>query len=286
MFIIDFAVVKTNAELTKLTKEMTLYTDNKPFILAMEDLDKTEMIRYRHSEGVSLQGLINAIDGLVESHGRVLFMTANEAERIRNYDPSGALMRSGRIDEQVEIGLCDFDQLQRILLHYYGPNHECIQQLEESDMKREFSPAEVQKLFQRYGNHGRADPTLLIRRLFNGVERGDDEEDDEEDGEAENTQAQKIMTQWERSNRRGRKLQHDLRWARKKLKTATQENNDREIVFANLEKNKRTWEERVAKIVKQVSGWTNRNKTIQKKIKNLNGPKPVIKKKRKARARA
>lgn len=49
--------------------------------------------------GVSLSAVLNAIDGIAASDGRILFMTTNHIEKL---DP--ALIRSGRIDLKIELG--------------------------------------------------------------------------------------------------------------------------------------------------------------------------------------
>lgn len=56
-------------------------------------------INIEEPKGVTLSGLLNAIDGLAAREGRVLFITSNHAEKL---DP--ALLRPGRIDLTEEIG--------------------------------------------------------------------------------------------------------------------------------------------------------------------------------------
>uniref|UniRef100_A0A6C0IUY4 Uncharacterized protein n=1 Tax=viral metagenome TaxID=1070528 RepID=A0A6C0IUY4_9ZZZZ len=86
-------------------KDIGLYTENQPYILAMEDADRSTLFKNRWDDdrGITMNCLLNAIDGLVESHGRLLFITA--------------LLRPGRIDKEVNIDLCDYDQLQRMFIH-------------------------------------------------------------------------------------------------------------------------------------------------------------------------
>ena len=51
------------------------------------------------AEGVTLSGLLNAIDGVASQEGRILVMTTNDPESL-----DGALIRPGRIDMQVYFG--------------------------------------------------------------------------------------------------------------------------------------------------------------------------------------
>jgi chaperone BCS1 len=61
---------------------------------------------------------LNAIDGVAAGEGRLLFATTNHPEKL---DP--ALIRPGRIDRRVEIGLADREQLARMFRRFY-PNAE------------------------------------------------------------------------------------------------------------------------------------------------------------------
>jgi ATP-dependent Zn protease len=79
-------------------------------IVVLEDIDTVTITKARQEspEGddkvapiasLSLSGLLNAIDGLYASEGRLLFMTSNKPQSL---DP--ALVRPGRIDRQFHIG--------------------------------------------------------------------------------------------------------------------------------------------------------------------------------------
>jgi chaperone BCS1 len=64
--------------------------------------------------GVTLSGLLNALDGVSSREGRVLFLTTNHPERL---DP--ALVRPGRVDRKVELGHATPDQARRLFLWFY-----------------------------------------------------------------------------------------------------------------------------------------------------------------------
>jgi chaperone BCS1 len=64
--------------------------------------------------GVTLSGLLNALDGVSSRDGRVLFMTTNHPERL---DP--ALIRPGRVDRKIELGHATPDQARRLFLWFY-----------------------------------------------------------------------------------------------------------------------------------------------------------------------
>jgi chaperone BCS1 len=86
-------------------------------MLLVEDVDCVFVERQATDEKtnrVTFSGLLNALDGVAAGEGRMLFATTNHRERL---DP--ALIRPGRIDRQVEVGLADREQLVRIFRRFY-----------------------------------------------------------------------------------------------------------------------------------------------------------------------
>lgn len=82
-------------------------------VLVIEDVDAIKASRDRSApapavpgvvaeqpRGITLSGLLNAIDGLTAREGRILFMTSNHPDAL---DP--ALIRPGRIDRREHVGL-------------------------------------------------------------------------------------------------------------------------------------------------------------------------------------
>ncbi|KAK8229075.1 BCS1 N terminal-domain-containing protein [Phyllosticta capitalensis] len=67
--------------------------------------------------GISLSGLLNAIDGVAAHEGRVLIMTTNHPEKLDD-----ALIRPGRVDLQVEFTLATRDQIHDIFVRMYAPD--------------------------------------------------------------------------------------------------------------------------------------------------------------------
>src|SRR6516165_7419974 len=85
-------------------------------LLLIEDVDcvfKDQRTTTAES-GVTLSGLLNALDGVSSRDGRVLFMTTNHPERL---DP--ALIRPGRVDLKIELGYATPDQARRLFLWFY-----------------------------------------------------------------------------------------------------------------------------------------------------------------------
>jgi chaperone BCS1 len=85
-------------------------------LLLIEDVDCafTERRASEVPTGVTLSGLLNALDGVSSRDGRVLFLTTNHPDRL---DP--ALVRPGRVDRKVELGHATPDQARRLFLWFY-----------------------------------------------------------------------------------------------------------------------------------------------------------------------
>jgi mitochondrial chaperone BCS1 len=65
-------------------------------------------------QGITMSGLLNAIDGVASQEGRVLIMTTNYPEKLDD-----ALMRPGRIDIKVEFTLASTVQIRELFLRMY-----------------------------------------------------------------------------------------------------------------------------------------------------------------------
>ncbi len=109
-------------------------------LLLIEDVDA--FFRQRdaaHSQvKLSFSGFLNALDGVATQEGNVLFMTTNHADRLDE-----ALIRAGRIDERVELGACDEDQLRRLFLKFQ-PDEAAAQAYAAENADKALSPAQVQ----------------------------------------------------------------------------------------------------------------------------------------------
>lgn len=71
-------------------------------------------IEYEGMAQLTLSGLLNALDGVTASEGRIVFMTTNYYERL---DP--ALVRPGRVDIRQFIGYCSEHQIYKMYSSFY-----------------------------------------------------------------------------------------------------------------------------------------------------------------------
>ncbi len=95
----------------------------------MEDIDCINQAHVRGSKdseekvdagpvsltGVSLSGLLNVMDGLLAPAGAMFFMTTN---RVETLDP--ALVRPGRVDLQLHIGMASLEQKQTLYRRFFS----------------------------------------------------------------------------------------------------------------------------------------------------------------------
>jgi len=72
----------------------------------------------RFQSSITLSGFLNALDGVVASEDRIVFMTTNHPERL-----DSALLRPGRVDVKEYLGYATHYQLKQMFLRFYGgPN--------------------------------------------------------------------------------------------------------------------------------------------------------------------
>ncbi|KAL8698959.1 MAG: hypothetical protein Q9224_001617 [Gallowayella concinna] len=73
----------------------------------------------KEGQGISLSGLLNAIDGVASHEGRVLLMTTNFAEKLDE-----ALIRPGRIDMKIAFSKATHVQMTELFIRMYSPDAE------------------------------------------------------------------------------------------------------------------------------------------------------------------
>ncbi|KAI0675785.1 P-loop containing nucleoside triphosphate hydrolase protein [Trametes maxima] len=74
------------------------------------------------SNGVTLSGLLNALDGIAAQEGRILFATTNDYTAL---DP--ALLRPGRLDLHIEFHLASRYQARELFKRFYAPDEKVTQ---------------------------------------------------------------------------------------------------------------------------------------------------------------
>ncbi len=146
---------KLRKELKKLKKQNKDLIENKDFDIP--GYKKREPVFGSNSNsintnsnkatdsGITLSGLLNALDGVVSSPGRILIMTTNHPEVLDD-----ALVRPGRCDAKFQFDFCNKSQIKELYQMFFGieaPTHQ-LANIKAS----EYSPAHITAVFLRHRN--------------------------------------------------------------------------------------------------------------------------------------
>jgi len=103
-----------------------------------------KVVRSLIRDQLSLSGIFNVLDGVVETPGRIVVITSNHPDML---DP--ALIRPGRIDRHLHLGHMELDDICAMLGHYF-PNSTMTddgkRRLSTLLEKQGITPAEVEQL--------------------------------------------------------------------------------------------------------------------------------------------
>lgn len=122
MFIIDLNMIQNNNQLCQSIFEIhNLVALNQKYLLVFEDVDRCSFfkkLKYGHENEKSITEdcFLNIIDGVDESHGRIVIFTCNTISVITQLK---ALMRPGRIDQIIKIDYCNLDQVIKMMQFYF-----------------------------------------------------------------------------------------------------------------------------------------------------------------------
>jgi SpoVK/Ycf46/Vps4 family AAA+-type ATPase len=91
-------------------------------------------------EMLNLSFLLNLLDGVLETPGRIIIATSNHPERLDK-----ALIRPGRIDINLEVGFCTRDMIVDMCRYFYDDNTLNIRE-EDWVYDKKITPAEMNKI--------------------------------------------------------------------------------------------------------------------------------------------
>jgi len=101
----------------------------------------------KNKDALSLAGLLNVLDGVVDTPGRMLIMTTNHPEQL---DP--ALVRPGRIDKKIMLGYMMADDVVNMLQHYFQTDLTAAQKaavhdtISSDSRQLKLTPAQVEQM--------------------------------------------------------------------------------------------------------------------------------------------
>ncbi len=95
---------------------------------------------------LTLSGLLNVLDGVFVSHGRILIMTSNHPEQLDK-----ALLRPGRCDCKYVFDNCNKEQIKELYYLFFNEliDNKDLDNVEEN----KYSPAHISSVFQIYRNN-------------------------------------------------------------------------------------------------------------------------------------
>lgn len=108
------------------------------------------------SEQVTLSFILNLLDGILETPGRILIMTSNFPEKLDK-----ALIRPGRIDINLKVGYCDISMITEMFTFFYKLDDNNYK-FEDLEIKKDITPAQLnQILLNNFNNPDKAYTTIL-----------------------------------------------------------------------------------------------------------------------------
>lgn len=142
------------------TLEAIFRTVKPRSVLLLEDIDTCAAARGADSnstKGVTVDGLLQTLDGFAAPHGLVTIMTTNNPESLDN-----RVVREGRIDTRIEIDCVDTDQVRRLCDRFIGYVPEDLPELVPDDL---ISPAQVVGVFKTFLYDKEGAGPALVKRL-------------------------------------------------------------------------------------------------------------------------
>jgi len=120
VFRMDMSVLGDNSEVIGLLNSINDYiATGQKHILLLEDLDRSVIFRrWRDGTQITDDAVLNMIESR-GAHGRIILITGNDRERMRNTDVGDAMFRSGRVDRDIKLNYCTIPQIEGILRLYF-----------------------------------------------------------------------------------------------------------------------------------------------------------------------
>lgn len=108
------------------------------------------------SEKLNLSFILNLMDGILETPGRILIVTSNHPEKLDK-----AFIRPGRIDINLEVGYCTNKMIQEMFEFFY--EIDCTEMFKNIKNDLHLTPAEVNKIILNNFNNSKKAFDILIK---------------------------------------------------------------------------------------------------------------------------
>ena len=268
IFNLDLSSVKSNVDLLKLVTDINYLSNNQKYIVTIEDIDRCPLFstcydRHRQLENntLSIDCLLNVLDGIIETHGRIFFMSANDLavfDRVKD-----VLFRPGRIDKKLHITYCTNTQVSKIIENYYDIKDANILEKVNDCNLNNVTPADLIKVLQS---------TNKIEDLFNKFMKKEPNDGINLDGYCiKNKNQVRINTNTIEGNKQKiTNLQKDIKEFNKQIKIDKKHIDRHSKLIENYKKHIKTLDEKINLKVEHISKCNNKMSEIKtnKKVKN------------------
>jgi len=109
------------------------------------------------TEQLTLSYILNILDGILETPGRILIMTTNYPEKLDK-----ALIRPGRIDINLEVGYCGISMIEEMYKFFYNEDL----QLNDEEIKNNITPAQLNKILLDNFNDSQNAKLIIAQTIF------------------------------------------------------------------------------------------------------------------------
>ena len=142
IFRFDMSIIKENEDLLKLND--SIYDQiglSERHLVLMEDIDRCDLFCRRYNSAITMDSLLNMLDGVGGAYARITIMTANDIRDLQNVE---GLLRPGRIDRIIELSNCTDDQIRGIIALNFDKKPEEVKIKEGIKI----NPANLNKIIQ------------------------------------------------------------------------------------------------------------------------------------------
>lgn len=148
IFCIDINILDSNKCLSRAFDDINDTMKGKLHIVLFEDIDKTSLFVENSDCKITMDCLINLLDGVKENYGRITVITSNSDIILKNQ----ALCRAGRMDKIVNLDLCDNEQIKEIY-NLFFPDQTSLIEWDNYTLRTNISSSELFQYFWDNNNN-------------------------------------------------------------------------------------------------------------------------------------
>lgn len=168
IFIVDLNMFEENNELTNIINDINIHIGpEQKYLLIFEDIDRCKIFDNNQIKKITDDCILNILDGIDESYGRITIMTTNDLEAVNSFN---SLVRPGRIDNVIKISYCDEIQIKKILIFYFELENIIIDHNIKLEKNIIITPAKLIQLIHKHNKFEEIIILLNTQKNFNNYE--------------------------------------------------------------------------------------------------------------------